>query len=159
LARLFASVAPPAEAERVAARITGRVRGTGVAAANARAEARDGERRRDSLTALLLGRPARPGFAPFESLDDLQRFVGSDAPWLAQLAPLLTVDGDGTVDRRHADPRVRRAASGSLTDAPTRVLVISRGWQAAALLTREIQAVYAIEGNELRLVTWREQHR
>ena len=96
---------------------------------------------------------------PFESLDEVDTFVGGDAPWLASLAPLLTVDGDGHIDRRHALPAVLAAAAGSLVDAPTRIVFVVRGWMAGHALTREIQAVYAIEGTELHLVRWRERDR
>ncbi|HEX6105868.1 MAG TPA: type II secretion system protein GspK [Gemmatimonadales bacterium] len=42
---------------------------------------------------------------------------------------------------------------------PTRLLVISRGWQVGHPLTHEIQAVYAIIGSSLRLVSLQERDR
>jgi Tfp pilus assembly protein PilX len=156
LTQLFRTVAPASEAAAVAERIGARVRRdprhTDAAALRAR--------QRDSLAMTFLGRTLPGGdVGAFETLDDVAVFVGADAPWLSRIAPLLTVDGDGRIDRRHADPAVRRAASGSLVDTPTRLLVVARGWQAGHALTREVQAVYAVEGGELRLVRWREQSR
>lgn len=155
LARLFRTVAPAAAAQRVAARIEAHVRGDAVAR-----PLRDSAATRDSLVAALLGRPAGPlVLQPFASLDELEALVGNEAPWLGQVAEQLTVDGDGRIDRRHASPAVMAAATGSLVDRPTRLLVVARGWQAGHPLTREIQAVYAVEGAELRLVRWRERDR
>jgi hypothetical protein len=54
---------------------------------------------------------------------------------------------------------VLAAASGTLVDRPSRLLLISRGWRRDHVLTREIQAVYDVTGTELRLVRWREQDR
>ena len=42
---------------------------------------------------------------------------------------------------------------------PSRLLVVSRGWQVGHPLTHEIQAVYAITGASLKLQSWREQDR
>jgi hypothetical protein len=166
LARLFATVAPTADARAVAARLTAYVRrdprAVGARTDSARtgdARAREQARTRDSLASALLGRDVTRRRGGFESLDEVAAFVGNDAPWLSAVAPLLTVDGDGRIDRRHAAAAVRNAASGSLVDEPTRLLVIARGWQAGQLLTREVQAVYAVEGTELKLVRWREQSR
>jgi hypothetical protein len=155
LARLFRTVAPAAAAQRVAARIEAHVRGDAVAR-----PLRDSAATRDSLVAALLGRPAGPRvLQPFASLDELEALVGNEAPWLGQVAEQLTVDGDGRIDRRRASSVVMAAATGSLVDRPTRLLVVARGWQAGHPLTREIQAVYAVEGAELRLVRWRERDR
>lgn len=40
---------------------------------------------------------------------------------------------------------------------PTRILVISRGWQPGRPLTHEIQAVFELSGANLRLAGWRER--
>jgi hypothetical protein len=42
---------------------------------------------------------------------------------------------------------------------PSRLLVISRGWQAGHPLTHEIQAVYAIVGASLKLQSLQERDR
>ena len=156
LTTLFRTVASPMEAARVAALIDARVRGL-----EESPSLRDSVSARDSLMAALLGRAAPRSRAvhPFESLDEIVAMVGSSAPWLTAVAEQLTVDGDGFVDRRHATPAVLRAAAGSLGDRPTRVLIVSRGWAIGEAATQEIQAVYAVEGAELRLVRWREQLR
>lgn len=156
LTTLFRTVAPPAEAARIAALLDEHVRGTRASQA-----LRDSAAARDSMMQALLGRttPRSRAVLPFESLDEVEALVGQDAPWLAAVAEWLTVDGDGSVDRRHAAPTVLRAASGSLVDRPTRLLIVSRGWALGDRGTWEIQAVYAVEGMELRLVRWREQRR
>jgi hypothetical protein len=72
-------------------------------------------------------------------------------------AHLLTVDGDGTINRAVASDTVLSVAGGELRDEPSRILVVSRGWQDGQPLTHEIQAVYAVVGNGLTLVRWRER--
>lgn len=160
LARLFGTVAPRADAVAAAARVVARLRQRPLSRTASDA-ARDSMRAvRDSISAALLGRdrPTDP-LGRFDSLDELADWLGADAPWLGRIAESLTVDGDGMIDRRHAPPAVLRAASGSLVDQPTRVLIVSRGWERGSLLTREIQAVYAVSDNQLSLVRWREQRR
>lgn len=130
LQKLFATVASPAEARRVAERIDARIRV-------------------DSSRTMQR----------FTSLDELLTVPGMQTAWLDALAADLTVDGDGRVNRRTASRRVLAAAAGDLVDRPSRLLVISRGWRAGHVLTREIQAVFDVNGAELRLVRWREQDR
>lgn len=150
LTRLFSAATSPSQAAGAAARISARL---GQNADPARA-------RRDSIAAAFLGRDvAASASGRFESLDEVAAFIGVDAAWLSKVAEYLTVDGDGFIDRRHAPAAVLRAASGSLVDAPTRLLIISRGWERDVSLTREIQAVYAVAGDKLTLVRWREQTR
>ncbi|WP_291163306.1 hypothetical protein [Gemmatimonas sp. UBA7669] len=134
LIALFRQATDAANAERLAQRIATRVHTLPLdVAARAGALRRQ---RQDSLAAALLGRgESARGINPFESLDELEAEFGAEAPWLAQLADRLTVDGDG------------------------RVLIVARGWQLNQDLTREVQAVYAIEGSELRLLRWRERDR
>jgi general secretion pathway protein K len=94
---------------------------------------------------------------PLQSLDELLHIPGMP-PALAQRAvPYLTVDGDGTINRATASDTVLAAAAGGLRDEPSRILVVSRGWQDGSALTHEIQAVYALNGNVLTLVRWRER--
>ena len=107
---------------------------------------------------------APPGFAarfvtPVRSLDELRRVPGVDVAALERAAPYLTVDGDGTVNRRTASDTVLAAAFGEQRDEPSRLLVIARGWQAGHPSTREIQAVFAVSGASLVLVHWRERDR
>ena len=163
LATLLATVAPPGDARRVAAAIDARVRGADnetAEATGASSEARRQRLQRDSMGAALLGRaPTTRAMQPFTSLDELLTVPGMTAAWLDALAADLTVDGDGRVNRRGASRRVLAAASGTLVDRPSRLLLISRGWRRDHVLTREIQAVYDVTGTELRLVRWREQDR
>jgi len=94
---------------------------------------------------------------PFRSLDELERLPGVSVGLLRAAAPYLTVDGDGKINRATASDTVLVAAGGSLQDEPSRLLVVSRGWLRGHSLTHEIQAVYAIAGNQLKLVRWRER--
>ncbi|MEP6832741.1 MAG: hypothetical protein ABJB74_05070 [Gemmatimonas sp.] len=114
---------------------------------------------RDSTVRALLGQPGTGTFArhPFETLDQLSEISGLDERLLTQIVPFITVDGDATVNRRSAPPAVVAAAAGTLVDAPTRLLIVSRGWQLGHPLTHEIQAVYDVSPNGLVLVRWRER--
>ena len=164
LQQLLATVAPPNEARRVADAIEARVRGdaSGDAsgATGASTEAMQQRRQRDSVAAEMLGRaPTSRAMQPFTSLDELLTVPGMKAAWLDAIAADLTVDGDGRVNRRSASRRVLAAATGTLVDRPSRLLVIARGWRRDHVLTREIQAVFDVNGAELRLVRWREQDR
>lgn len=69
----------------------------------------------------------------------------------------LTVDGDGTINRRAAGDAVLAAAAGELRDEPTRLLLVSRGWMGGHPLTHEVQAVYEIQVDRLVLIRWRER--
>ncbi|HUQ83230.1 MAG TPA: hypothetical protein VM076_18905 [Gemmatimonadaceae bacterium] len=93
----------------------------------------------------------------FRSLDELEHLPGVSVTLLRAAAPYLTVDGDGKINRATASDTVLVAAAGSLQDEPSRLLVVSRGWLRGHSLTHEIQAVYAIAGNQLKLVRWRER--
>jgi general secretion pathway protein K len=155
-----------AEARAVAARIDVRVRGIdagsrgGAGDVRGTGGSRDDIDARDSLVAALLGREVetrRRG--RIETIDELLEIPGVDPALLLRIAPLLTVDGNGYVNRRAAPAAVVAAASGSLVDHPVRLLVVSRGWMRGHPLTREIEAVYDVTGDELRLVRWRERER
>ena len=76
---------------------------------------------------------------------------------IAAAASWLTVDGDGQTNRLTAPPVVLGVARGSLIDEPSRILFVARGWQRGHPLTHEVQAVYAIQGNQLAFVRWRER--
>lgn len=49
------------------------------------------------------------------------------------------------------------AAFARLAVAPSRLLVVSRGWLAGHPLTHEIQAVYGVAGTRLYLMSWQER--
>ncbi len=154
LTRLFSTVTSPAVARAMGEIIDGIVRGERSAFDDAALHARD------SLEAVLLGRTAGPRTRrPFESLDVLRDVPSLDLSVLARVAPLLTVDGNGTINRRAASREVLAAASGSLVDAPSRLLLIARGWQRGHPLTRQIEAVFDVSTDGLRLVRWREHDR
>ncbi len=46
-----------------------------------------------------------------------------------------------------------------LTVAPTRLMIVSRGWQRGSPVTHEIQAVYGLQAGRLRLMSWEERER
>jgi general secretion pathway protein K len=96
---------------------------------------------------------------PIRSLEELRanRLVPDRV--LERAAPYLTVDGDGTINRRTASDTVLAAAAGELRDEPSRLLLISRGWLDGHPLTHEIQAVYAVSGTRLVFSHWRERDR
>ena len=101
---------------------------------------------------------AVPGQAAlFQSLDEVAALPGVGRALMDDAAQWLTVDGDGQVNRATASPMVLGVARGSLIDEPSRVMLIARGWQRGHPLTHEIQAVYAIQGNQLAFVRWRER--
>jgi type II secretory pathway component PulK len=92
-----------------------------------------------------------------ESVDELARVPGVSQKLLDAASAFLTVDGDGTINRMTASDTVLTSAAGGLGNEPTRILVVSRGWQDGHALTHEIQAVYALNGSQLTLVRWRER--
>lgn len=151
------------EARRTADAVGAYVQGSTPRFGSDAARAADESRARDSLVAALLGRTAGTATSgtrrTIESLDDLLDVPGVDARLLERIAPFVTVDGNGTINRRAASPQVLAAASGSLVDSPARLLIVSRGWMSGHALTREIQAVYDVSSDGLRLVRWREQER
>lgn len=160
LTTLLRTATGEAEARQLALLIEARVRGEDLPESGAINRNAQEKFSRDSLGQALLGRaPLTHLRHPFESLDELLEIPGLDEKILARVAPLLTVDGDGQINRRAASPLVLSAASGSLTDRPTRLLYISRGWQRGHALAREIQAVYDVAPDGMRLVRWREVSR
>jgi len=117
---------------------------------------------RDAVTGGV-GSQSNPGSSAliaartFRSLDELEQVPGVSLGLLRAAAPYLTVDGDGKINRVTASDTVMIAAGGSVQDEPSRVIVVSRGWRRGHSLTHEIQAVYAIAGNQLTLVRWTER--
>ncbi len=139
-ARIDINAAP----EEVLAALLARA-GNAVAAANT---ARAIRRHIDSI----------PGQARLlHSLDEAATLEGVDPVLLTRAAAWLTVDGDGQVNRASASPEVLGVARGSLVDEPTRIVLVARGWQRGHPLTHELQAVYAVQGNQLVLVRMRER--
>lgn len=162
LASLFATVTNPAAAQLMGARLDAMV--TGTIATRSMSIASDSLRARDSLNAALLGRPDMVRTRrPFESLDEVRDALadvpGADVSALDRVADQLTVDGDGRVNRRAASRAVLAAASGSLVDAPTRLMIIARGWQRGHPLTRQIEAIYDVTDRGLQLIRRREHDR
>jgi type II secretory pathway component PulK len=134
LTALLSQFTDAAEAERVATAIHDWIQGTGPGVAP------------DPGAARLLS-----------SLDELAEVPDLPVLLAERMAPFLTVDGDGTINRVTASDTVLAAAAGALRDEPSQVLLVSRGWREGHPLTHEIQAVYAIVGADLILVRWRER--
>ncbi|MEO7996719.1 MAG: hypothetical protein ABI852_04695 [Gemmatimonadaceae bacterium] len=155
LSKFLSAFTNAADAAQVARRIADRVRGANIPNDSARVA----QLSRDSVVRSLLGQTetVAPARHPFESLDELLQIEGLDEKLLEQMVPLLTVDGDATVNKHSAPRAVLAVASGTQTEAPTRLLIVSRGWQLGNPLTHEIQAVYDVSANGLRLVRWRER--
>lgn len=154
LAKFLSTYTSTSDAALIASRIASRVRGDGVANDSMRVA----QLERDSIVQALLGqKPSVSMRHPFESLDELLQVSGVSETLLAQVVPFLTVDGDATINKRSAPSSVLAAATGSQTEAPTRLLIVSRGWQLGHPLSHEIQAVYDVSANGLRLVRWRER--
>ena len=117
-------------------------------AAEATAAARAIRRRIDAI----------PGQATlFNSLDEVAAVPEVGWKLITDASQWLTVDGDGQVNQNTAPPVVLGVARGSLIDEPSRVMFIARGWQRGHPLTHEVQAVYAVQGNQLAFVRWRER--
>lgn len=155
LRRFLSAFTASSEAALLARRITDRVRGANIPNDSARIA----QLERDSVVRALLGQSDGGAAArhPFETLDELLQVSGLDSKLLGQIAPLLTVDGDATINKHSAPRAVLAVATGTQTEAPTRLLVVSRGWQLGHPLTHEIQAVYDVSANGLHLVRWRER--
>lgn len=60
---------------------------------------------------------------------------------------------------RPATPTGTAEGFPALTVAPTRVMLVSRGWQPGSPITHEIQATYVIVGTLLTLQSWEERDR
>jgi hypothetical protein len=110
----------------------------------------------DAVEARAVARALRQG-APYEGTAELGRVPGLRSELANLLAPLVTTDGDGTINRRTAPPAVLAAAHGELRDAPTRILIVSRGWRDGHPLSFEVQTLHAVEGR--RLVPLRSRER
>jgi general secretion pathway protein K len=122
---------------------------------------------------------------PLERLGELTRVPGVDDSLALAVAPYVTVWSDGVVNINSAPEPVlaalpavgsagartivRRRAAGEVFTSitfgppvsiiPTRLMLVSRGWQQGHPLTHEIQAVYALVGQRLVLERWEERDR
>ena len=96
---------------------------------------------------------------PLQRVGELTLVPGVTDAIASAIVPYVTTWGDGSVDTTAAPPPVRAAlsAAAAVVSSPTRVLLIARGWQEGFPLTHEIQAVYAIDGSTLDLVSWQER--
>ena len=127
--------------------------------------------------------------APVTRFAELARVPGADDALALAVAPYVTVWSDGFVNVNSAPEAVLAALPGIgpararalvarrgagelftsvdalpvdgsvLTIAPTRLMIVSRGWQRGAPLTHEIQAVYLVLAGTLTLQSWEERDR
>jgi general secretion pathway protein K len=77
-----------------------------------------------------------------------QRRAGGLFPSIAEVQSFL--------GRRYG-ARAAAAPVPGLAVSPSRLLLVSRGWMSGHPLTHEIQAAYAVVGQQLRLQSWRER--
>ena len=156
-ARLDVNAAPLENLARLFARFTDTGRANMMARAiRLRIERGEGSTARDGVRFGITGNEPRTVF-PIRTLEELRTLPGADARVLQLAAPFLTVDGDGTVNRVMASDTVMSAAFGELRDAPSRLVLVSRGWMRGHPLTHEVQGVFAVSNNRLVLVQWRER--
>src|SRR5439155_473493 len=81
-------------------------------------------------------------------------------PVLAALPAVGSAAARNIVQRRAAGEVFTAAAFGApVSIMPTRLMLVSRGWQQGHPLTHEIQAVYAVVGPRLVLEGWEERDR
>jgi hypothetical protein len=95
--------------------------------------------------------------AAFRDVDELRAVPGMTAAAFAALAPYLTVDGDESINTVTASAAVRAVAGGSLVHAPTRFVLVARGWRRGHPLTHEITVVYDVTHRDPRVLSWRER--
>jgi Type II secretion system (T2SS), protein K len=108
------------------------------------------------------------------SSDGMVDVNAAPEPVLAALPGIGPAKAHALVERREAgevflttDPFRPAPGSGTpvpiegalLTIAPTRLMIVSRGWQRGSPLTHEIQAVYLMLGGSLTLESWEERER
>ncbi len=124
---------------------------------------------------------------PLYRVAELATVPGMNSTLAAAVAPYITVWSDGSVNLNSAPEPVLAAlpaigesgarnllmrrdageilglgagswtSSAAVSISPTRILVISRGWQDGHPLTHEVQAVYAVAGARLSLLAWQER--
>lgn len=133
--------------------------------------------RLEELTRVLgLPESLAQAIAPFVTVDGDSRINLNSAPFevLAAL-PAIGAEGAQAIIAERTRGRVFTSAGGvqelvrareptALTPAlsrtvtlPSRLLIVSRGWQEGHPLTHEIQAVVAVSGQTMRLHSWRER--
>jgi general secretion pathway protein K len=108
------------------------------------------------------------------SSDGMVDVNAAPEPVLAALPGVGPAKAQAFVERREAGEVFQstaafRPAPGSgapvpiegtlLTIVPTRLMIVSRGWQRGSPLTHEIQAVYLVLGGSLSLHSWEERER
>lgn len=153
-ARLDVNMATPEQLARFFSQFTSLAEAASIARAIRWRIERGGEASDERLVAGDSG--AVRAVRPLRSLDELRHLRLLSGQMLQQTAPFLTVDGDGTINLAAAPAVVRAVAGGDARGEPSRLLLVSRGWQDGRPLTHEIQAVYAVSGNRLVLAHWRE---
>jgi general secretion pathway protein K len=91
---------------------------------------------------------ALPGIGPAKARAIVARRDGGEV--LASADEFRATQGRPTEDASEGS---------SLTVAPTRIMIVSRGWQRGMPLSHEIQAVYVVLAGSLTLQSWEERDR
>jgi len=114
----------------------------------------DGDGRVNINTAPREVLAALPGVGPEGARELLARRASGEVFTSAGVIEQLTRRGALAAGDQPAGGAI--AASRTST-VPSRILIVSRGWQPGHPLTHEIQAVYAVAGGRLTLRAWRER--
>lgn len=97
---------------------------------------------------------ALPGVGPEGARALLARRASGEVFTSAAVIEQVTRRGAAVAGAQSAGDVI---ASSRTSTVPSRVLIVSRGWQPGHPLTHEIQAVYAVAGARLTLRSWRER--
>lgn len=114
----------------------------------------DGDGRININTAPREVLAALPGVGPGGARSLLARRAAGEIFSSAAVIEQLTRRGAATRDEGPAGGAILASRTSTV---PSRVLIVSRGWQSGHPLTHEIQAVYAVAGARLTLRAWRER--
>lgn len=113
----------------------------------------DGDGRVNINTAPFPVLASLPGIGPPGARELIARRERGEL--FASGAVVAQLTSRGTAPRSASGPAVIGAERTSTV--PSRILVVSRGWQDGHPLTHEIQAVFAVAGTRLTLRAWRER--
>lgn len=84
----------------------------------------------------------------------------SDSPILPEPGSMAAAPATGDEEDSQSEPEPEVAPDDlgfTTSTAPTRLLIVARGWRVGHPLTHEVQAVYAVMGTRLTLQLWQER--
>lgn len=114
----------------------------------------DGDGRINLNTAPYMVLSALPGIGPSGARELLSRRARGELFSSAAVVGEITRRGAGGAGAAEGAGVIDMSRTSTV---PSRILVVSRGWQQGHPLTHEIQAVFAIAGTRLTLRAWRER--